>query len=106
MVTPDRRASSEVVSMAPPIDGEHGKRVRILFLGQCLQYGYQGVDKSSTFVALAADGLSARFHGLRIQLDLKHLYHPRGLRAILRHRLGLYRPDIVVISVVGTFAVT
>jgi hypothetical protein len=82
----------------------HSKRVRVLFLGQCLQYGYEDVDKGSTYVALATEGLAGRFPSLRIQLDLKHLYHPKGLRAILRHRFGLYRPDVVVISVIGTFA--
>jgi hypothetical protein len=85
-------------------DANHSKRVRILFLGQCLQYGYQDVDEASTFVSLAAAGLSARYPGLRVELDRKHLYHPKGLRAILRHRLRFRRPDIVVISVVGTFA--
>lgn len=86
--------------------GDPCKKVRILFLGQCLQYGYEDVDETSTFVAVAATNLAARFPGLRVQLDRKHLYHPKGLRAILRHRLWLSKPDIVVISVVGTFAAT
>jgi hypothetical protein len=80
------------------------RRVRILFLGQCLQYGYEDVDRASTFVALAAAGLGERFPAHDLRRDLKHLYHPRGLRAILRHRLWLSKPDIVVISVVGSFA--
>ena len=80
------------------------RRVRVLFLGQCLQYGYEDVDRASTFVALAASRLSARFPSLSVHLDLKHLYHPRGLRAILQHRLWLSKPDIAVIGVVGTFA--
>jgi hypothetical protein len=79
--------------------------VKILFLGQCLQYGYQGVDASSTFVALASRKLKARFPDLDIKLDLKHLNHPNGLKAILRHRLLLAKPDIVVISVPASFAI-
>jgi hypothetical protein len=78
--------------------------LKILFLGQCIQYGYEGVDKSSTFVSLAATGLSRRFPQLRLRLDLKHLYHPKGLKAILKHRLLFSRPDITVISVIATFA--
>jgi hypothetical protein len=79
--------------------------VKILFLGQCLQYGYQGVDPSSTFVALASRKLKARFPHLNVKLDLKHLNHPKGLKAILRHRLMLSAPDIVVISVPASFAI-
>ncbi|HYP27397.1 MAG TPA: hypothetical protein VE262_11830 [Blastocatellia bacterium] len=80
-----------------------GRRVKILFLGQCLNYGYEGVDKSATFVSVAISNLAARFPHLRLQLDRKHLYHPRGLKAILKHRLMLSPPDIAVISVSGIF---
>ncbi|HJQ27532.1 MAG TPA: hypothetical protein VKA60_26840 [Blastocatellia bacterium] len=80
------------------------KSLKVLFLGQCLQYGYQGVEKSSTFVNVAAANLARQLRPLRLRLDLKHLYHPKGLKAILKHRLRLARPDIVVISVVATFA--
>ncbi len=78
--------------------------VKVLFLGQCLQYEYKDVDRASTYVTLASSGLAARFPQVSLQLDRKHLYHPYGLRAILRHRLRFARPDIAVISVVGTFA--
>jgi hypothetical protein len=84
--------------------GSNIRSAKILFLGQCLQYGYQDLDRSSTFVALAISHLEAQFPQLELQPDLKQLYHPKGLKAILRHRLLLSRPDIVVISVIGSFA--
>ncbi|MEN3332161.1 MAG: hypothetical protein V7641_1526 [Blastocatellia bacterium] len=82
------------------------KSLKVLFLGQCMQYGYIGVDKSSTYISLAVSNLAARFPQLKLRLDLKHLYHPKGLNAILKHRLFISRPDIVVIGVPGIFAVT
>jgi hypothetical protein len=36
----------------------------VLFLGQCLQYGYANVSKSATFANLAASMLRVRFPGL------------------------------------------
>ncbi len=83
--------------MRAPVYSRPCTSVRILFLGQCLQYGYEDVDSASTFVALAANNLAARFPAVRLRLDLKHLYHPKGLKAILRHRLWLSRkaPEVV-----------
>lgn len=81
-----------------------GQSLKVLFLGQCIQYGYEGVDKSATFVSLAGPHLKRQFPHVSLRLDLKHLYHPKGLKAILKHRLLFSRPDIVVISVVATFA--
>jgi hypothetical protein len=78
--------------------------VRILFLGQCLQYGYDTVDKSDTFQALAEPALRARFPHLRIKFDLKHLYHPIGLKPLLKHRLAVSQPDIVVMNLPAAFA--
>ena len=79
--------------------------MRILFLGQCLVYGYDGVDQGSTFVNHAINNLATRFPDHDITLDRKHLYHPNGLKAILRHRFLFSQPDIVVISVIASFAV-
>jgi hypothetical protein len=78
--------------------------VRILFLGQCLQYGYDTVDKSDTFQALAEPALRTRFPDLRIKFDLKHLYHPVGLKPLLKHRLAVSQPDIVVLNLPAAFA--
>ena len=82
----------------------HRQNLKVLFLGQCIQYGYEGVDKSATFVSQAGPHLKRQFPQVELRLDLKHLFHPRGLKAILKHRLLFSRPDIVVISVVATFA--
>lgn len=90
--------------MAAQIEASRHGRAKILFLGQCLQYGYQDVDSASTYFALAASALAERFPAVALRFDRKHLYHPKGLRAILKHRLRFARPDVVVVSVVGTFA--
>lgn len=82
-------------------DGQ--RTIKILLLGQCFQYGYTGVDRSSTYISLAVSNLETRFKHLKIRLDLKHLYHPIGLEALLKHRLPITRPDITVLSVGGAF---
>jgi hypothetical protein len=76
----------------------------LLFLGQCLQYGYPGVEESGTFPQLAATTLMARFPHFEFKFDRKYVYHPKGLKAILKHRLRVRAPDIVVIAVSGIFA--
>jgi len=78
--------------------------IKVLFLGQCLQYGYADVRKSATFTDLAASMLRVRFPGLRFKFDFKFLYHPTGLKNILKHRLLLYRPDVVLINLPAMFA--
>jgi hypothetical protein len=83
-----------------------GSSVRILFLGQCLQYGYATVNKTSTFVPLTASMLRLRFPGLSFKFDVKYLYHPRGLKALLLHRLLFSPPDVAVINLPAMFAAT
>jgi hypothetical protein len=83
-----------------------GRDVKILFLGQCLLTGYEGVDPHSTFPNLAADMLRGQFPTVRFRFDTKYLYHPVGLKAILKHRLKLSRPDIAVINLPAMFATT
>jgi hypothetical protein len=78
--------------------------VKILFLGQCLNYGYEGVDKSDTYADLSASLLPLQFPGVRFKFDYKYFYHPRGLKALLKHRVTLTRPDIVVINLPAMFA--
>ena len=86
-------------------NGSNGRTsVNLLFLGQCLQYAYPGVDESDTFPQLARSMLTARFPHFEFNLDRKYVYHPKGLRAILQHRLQFRTPDIVVIAVSGIFA--
>ena len=78
--------------------------IKVLFLGQCLQYGYANVRKSATFADLAASMLRVRFPGLRFKFDFKFLYHPVGLKAILKHRLLLSRPDVALINLPAMFS--
>jgi hypothetical protein len=78
--------------------------VKILFFGQCLNYGYQGVTRGETFPSLAAASLRERFPRHTFKFDMKYFYHPRGLKALLRHRLMVSSPDIVVIAVPAMFA--
>ncbi len=78
--------------------------IKVLFLGQCLQYGYANVSKSSTFADLAASMLRLRFPGLSFKFDFKYLYHPSGLKTILKHRMLLSRPDVVLINLPAMYA--
>lgn len=78
--------------------------VRILFVGQCLMSGHDSIDPALTYVGQAVSGIADRFPGLKIKYSRKHLHHPRGLKAILSHRLMVSRPDIVVISAIASFA--
>jgi hypothetical protein len=78
--------------------------VKILFLGQCLQYGYTGVEATTTFPNLAALLLQTQFPNSRFKFDFKFLYHPSGLKTLLRHRLRFTEPDITVISLPAMFA--
>lgn len=80
--------------------------IKILFLGQCLNYGYAGVSPSSTFNSLAASSLRIRFPQINFLFGSKFLYHPIGLQAVLSHRLTLSPPDIMIISVPAAFAST
>jgi hypothetical protein len=79
------------------------KTVNVLLLGQCLQYGYPGVEDSETFPHLAKRTLSSRFPNLTFNFNLKYLYHPVGLKPILAHRLMRSNPDVVIISVSAIF---
>lgn len=80
------------------------RSTKVLFLGQCLQYGYGTVGRTSTFPNLVASMLRTRFPGLNFKFDHKYLYHPRGLKAILKHRLRFSPPNVAVISVPAMYA--
>lgn len=90
------------------VTGENGTTrtgsIKVLFLGQCLQYGYANVSKSATYADLAASMLRVRFPGLSFKFDFKYLYHPSGLKAILKHRLLLSRPDVALINLPAMYA--
>jgi hypothetical protein len=85
---------------------EGDKTIKILFLGQCLNYGYAGVPASATFNKVAAAALRARFPNASFLFRSKYLYHPKGLNALLAHRMLLSRPDIVIINAPAMYAAT
>ena len=57
----------------------------------------------STYTSIARAALSTRFPELDFNLDLRVLFHPKGLKALLRNRLARFKPDIVVIPALATF---
>lgn len=78
--------------------------VKLLFVGQCLMTGHKDVDPAATFVGQAVARISERYPHLEVKLGRKHLHHPKGLKAILKHRLAFARPDVFVISTIASFA--
>ena len=80
--------------------------VKILFLGQCLQSGYDGVPPSATYPTLARAALSTRFPQLNFIFEVRVLNHPKGLKALVRYRVAEFKPDIVVINVLASFLAT
>ena len=85
---------------------KRGREVRILLLGQCLNYGYEGVAPEAAFPQVAAAMLKSQFPQLRFRIDLKYLYYPTGLKPLLAHRLPLTKPDLAVINLPALFAAT
>lgn len=83
---------------------KQGREVRILLLGQCLNYGYEGVAPEAAFPQVAAAMLESQLPQLRFRIDLKYLYYPTGLKPLLAHRLPLTKPDLVVINLPAMFA--
>jgi len=81
-------------------------QIKLLFAGNCHQTGYEGVPQSATFPVLARRMLSARFPSLSFKFETKNLHDPRGLKPLLRARLMLSSPDIVVIMLPAVFAAT
>jgi len=82
------------------------RKIKVLFLGQCLQFGYDGVPMPATYPSLARAALSTRFPELDFRFDLRMLFHPKGLKALLRYRLAAFKPDIVVLTALATFTAT
>lgn len=82
------------------------RKIKLLFLGQCLQSGYEGVPMAATYPSLAQAALSARFPELNFILQHGMVFHPRGIKSLLRYRLATFKPDIVVITALATFTAT
>jgi len=86
--------------------GSTRKAIKVLFLGQCIQFGYEGVSGLFAFPNLARGALEAQFPEISFRFNLRTLYHPKGLRTLLRRELLFFRPDITVISLPTAFAAT
>jgi hypothetical protein len=82
------------------------RKIKLLFLGQCLQSGYEGVPMAATYPSLAQAALSARFPELDFILQHGMVFHPRGIKSLLRYRLATFKPDIVIITALATFTAT
>ena len=82
------------------------RKIKLLFLGQCLQSGYEGVPMAATYPSLAQAALSARFPELNFILQHGMVFHPKGIKALLRYRLATFKPDIVVLTALATFTAT
>src|SRR5207248_5376046 len=76
---------------------------RILFIGQCLQYGYDSVNLSDTYPNRVRSMLSIRFPYLNFENDVRYLSHPKGLKALLNDRLLQFKPDIVVFTALAVY---
>jgi hypothetical protein len=43
---------------------------------------------------------------LDFNFELRMVFHPKGIKALLRYRLATFKPDIVVITALATFTAT
>jgi len=86
--------------------GDARRVCKLLFYGQCLQFGYEGVSAPLTYPQLTKAALETQFPDMRFKVALKPLYHPKGLKALLRRGLWLMRPDYLIITLPAAFAAT
>jgi hypothetical protein len=77
--------------------------VRIQFLGQCIALGRDGIGSERAYPYLVRQALGDRFPQTTFKIHVTQLAHPRGLKALLRARVVLFRPDIVVVSLPAYF---
>ena len=82
---------------------KHADNIRIQFLGQCIAVNG---DRSvvSAYPEITRQLLQAAFPSLGFKTNVCMLSHPRGLKALIRSRLLLFKPDIMVISLPAMFA--
>jgi hypothetical protein len=78
------------------------KKIKILFLGQCIAQGY-GIGAANSYPQLVQQMLSTQFPTLRFELKFNPLLHPTGLKALLANCLP-QQPDIIFISLPAIFA--
>ena len=80
------------------------RKIKVLYIGQCLQTAYEEVLPHETYPALAHAALSTRYPQLNFVFETKRLFHPKGLKALIRYGLVTFRPDIVVITALASYA--
>ncbi len=82
---------------------KHPDKIKIQFLGQCIAVNGDG-RVTSAYPQIAQQMLRAAFPSLAFKSNVCTLSHPRGLKALVRSRLLLFKPDIMVISLPAMFA--
>ena len=82
---------------------KHPDKVRIQFLGQCIAVNGEG-RVATAYPQIAQQMLMTAFPSLAFKSNVCMLSHPRGLKALVRSRLLLFKPDIMVISLPAMFA--
>ena len=82
---------------------KHPNKINIQFLGQCIAMN-SDARLASAYPEITQQMLSASFPALSFRTNVCMLSHPRGLKALVRSRLSLFQPDIMVISLPAMFA--
>jgi len=77
-------------------------KIKIQFLGQCIAMNSDGLP--SAYPEITQQMLRAAFPAVTFKTNVCMLSHPRGLKALVRSRLSLFKPDIMVISLPAMFA--
>ena len=78
-------------------------KIKIQFLGQCIALKSEG-RVSSAYPEIAQQMLRASFPSVAFKSNVAKLSHPNGLKALVRSRLSLFKPDIMVISLPAMLA--
>ena len=82
---------------------KHPHKIKIQFLGQCIAVNSEK-RVASAYPEITQRMLCAAFPSLAFKSNVCMLSHPKGLKALVRSRLSLFKPDIMVISLPAMFA--
>jgi hypothetical protein len=78
------------------------KKIKILFLGQCIAAGFS-VGEANAYPAITKALLQTRFPSIDFEIDFRPLLHPSGLKPLLKTAIAL-KPDIIFLSLPAIFA--
>lgn len=81
----------------------HPDEIKIQFLGQCIAVNSDGRG-ARAYPQITQQMLRAAFPSLAFKSNVCMLSHPKGLKALVRSRHSLFKPDIMVISLPAMFA--